>query len=907
MFIKKIAEINILSIKIVFLFVVLTLAIIFSYMFQLKVSAKRQAGENLKTSLEAMATNIESTLNSIEFFTGLLANSIASQTNSTNIISTIADNSELDRFIRSTILTLPEVVSVDIFSDPQESGDYVSYIPQANKKIIKEYQSADKKDFQLQDWYLISRENVSPIWSEPYLLKIGNEKFNVTTFSLPIMLKFDSVKKENKFSGIISVSCNINFFENILNKFQISQRQQSYNMLVSKFGIFAINPYPNNNLKQYFFDIIGLRQDENSDKNIKTLLSNKKESFNFIRLGKHTNIFPGEEAYILSRALKQNNWVVAIIYSKNYFYDFVIDFTKNSAVVSILLLIIFSILSTVTLKKYIKPAINIADSINSAIETNTLYDLTFPTVNNSNCAMGKLYEAVARLHDVHKQTLELKTDAEVRRDEVIMANESIQKSANEHIKEKTYDLIQENSKLKMFLDDNLILNDISKLALNSIKLNENISDLYYKIQELLPIDILAIFTQDDEDENILTCKYGIQDGKPIEKSLNVKIDDKTKFISTCFRLGESILVNNTNIEYYNLSDNFDNRLSSLFPGYPNSVFCTPLRDDNGVVFAVLTLQSYNKNAFRNINEIILPVIETYIGIAVRAIKNHDDLLKSHAILKEAEKKVMQFDKMISLGKLAAGIAHEIQNPLNFIINFSESSADILQEFIEETSKIKNNISSENWENINTLVDYLTTNISKINSHGQRANNIISGMLQHSRGKTGEYILTDINSLVTEYSEIAYDGLRASTPNLEINLEFNLDITLKKTNVVAHDLGRVILNIVNNACFAAFERSQTILEHNKFEETDFSPKVSVSTVNNPDNVLIIIKDNGHGISEENKSKIFEPLFTTKAAGVGTGLGLSMSYEIIVAEHKGEIIVDSVPDEYTKFTIIIPKNL
>ncbi len=245
------------------------------------------------------------------------------------------------------------------------------------------------------------------------------------------------------------------------------------------------------------------------------------------------------------------------------------------------------------------------------------------------------------------------------------------------------------------------------------------------------------------------------------------------------------------------------------------------------------------------------------------------------------------EKMASLGQLTAGIAHEIQNPLNFINNFSELSVELLEEFKE----IK-----EESEKLG-IIDDVKQNLEKIVIHGKRADSIVKSMLQHSRKAPDEKIPTDINKLVEEFFVLAYHGMRAKDPGFNCVLEKLLEPGLPLVPVIPQEVSRVILNIFNNSFYAVDERG-------KIEEKNYKPKVSISTRRTNGNILIKIHDNGKGIPPEIREKIFNPFFTTKPAGDGTGLGLSISYDIIVNGHNGELFVDSVPGEFTEFNISLP---
>ncbi len=259
-------------------------------------------------------------------------------------------------------------------------------------------------------------------------------------------------------------------------------------------------------------------------------------------------------------------------------------------------------------------------------------------------------------------------------------------------------------------------------------------------------------------------------------------------------------------------------------------------------------------------------------------------------LKSAQAQLIHAEKLASLGELTAGIAHEIKNPLNFVNNFSEISRELLDE-------MKTELQNKNEEEVNELIEDLQQNLDKINQHGKRADSIVKGMLLHSRGSSGEKTLTDINNLLDEYVNLAYHGMRAQNKEFNIKIEREYDKTLEKINVIPQDISRVFLNIINNACYAAYDKK-------KKSGDNFSPTLKVSTKNLNSKVEIHISDNGNGIPKNIIDKIFQPFFTTKPTGEGTGLGLSLSYDIVTKVHGGELKVETKEGNGTKFIIQIP---
>ncbi len=258
-------------------------------------------------------------------------------------------------------------------------------------------------------------------------------------------------------------------------------------------------------------------------------------------------------------------------------------------------------------------------------------------------------------------------------------------------------------------------------------------------------------------------------------------------------------------------------------------------------------------------------------------------------LKSTQAQLIQSEKMASLGELTAGIAHEIQNPLNFVNNFSEVNSEMIEE-------LKNELATGNLQLANEIADDIKSNEEKINHHGKRADAIVKGMLQHSRSSTGVKEPTDINALCDEYLRLSYHGLRARDKSFNADIKTDFDETIGKINIVSQDIGRVFINLFNNAFYAINEKKRTA-------EENYKPTVSVSTKKNGDKILISVKDNGNGIPQHMVDKIFQPFFTTKPTGQGTGLGLSLSYDIIKV-HGGEIRVETKEGEGSKFIIELP---
>ena len=279
----------------------------------------------------------------------------------------------------------------------------------------------------------------------------------------------------------------------------------------------------------------------------------------------------------------------------------------------------------------------------------------------------------------------------------------------------------------------------------------------------------------------------------------------------------------------------------------------------------------------------------------RELAQAKEIEKAYTELKATQSQLIQSEKMASLGELTAGIAHEIQNPLNFVNNFSEVSNEMIQEIKEERAK---SAAERNEALENELLDNISSNLEKINHHGKRADAIVKGMLQHSRSSSGKKELTDLNALCDEYLRLSYHGLRAKDKSFNATMKTDFDETIGKINIIPQDFGRVVLNLLTNAFYAVNEKKNSGLN-------SFEPTVSISTKKENDKITITVTDNGNGMTPEILDKVFQPFFTTKPTGKGTGLGLSMSYDIITKGHNGELKVETKEGEQTKFIITLPQ--
>jgi signal transduction histidine kinase len=267
-------------------------------------------------------------------------------------------------------------------------------------------------------------------------------------------------------------------------------------------------------------------------------------------------------------------------------------------------------------------------------------------------------------------------------------------------------------------------------------------------------------------------------------------------------------------------------------------------------------------------------------------------------LRTTQDRLVQTQKLASLGQLTAGIAHEIKNPLNFVNNFSSVSVEMIEELQEALDGMKGDAKTR--AEITELTDTLRDNLNKIVQHGKRADSIVKNMLLHSREGSGEHRSVDINLLVDESLNLAYHGARAEKQGFNITLERSFDPAAGEVDVFPQEITRVLLNLISNGFYAATKRKAEL------GSDGFEPTLVAGTKSLGDRVEIRIRDNGAGIPPNVKDKIFNPFFTTKPAGEGTGLGLSISHDIVVKQHSGSIEVHTQPGEFTEFRIVLPRT-
>jgi signal transduction histidine kinase/Tfp pilus assembly protein PilF len=471
----------------------------------------------------------------------------------------------------------------------------------------------------------------------------------------------------------------------------------------------------------------------------------------------------------------------------------------------------------------------------------------------------------------------------------------------EEIDGKAHELSIQKENLEQSYNNVEQLGEIGRKITSSLSVEKIISTVYNNVNALMDAAVFGIGIYNDASKRIeFPATYEDGDALPFYSS---SIEDENRFAVICFKEGREIIMGNLDEEH----KLYIQEVATPHEGkQPVSLIYLPLVVKENIL-GVITVQSFQQNAYSDYHLFMLRNIAIYTAIALENAESFETLNETVVQLRSTQSQLIQAEKMASLGELTAGIAHEIQNPLNFVNNFSEVNSELIKE-------MKHEIDEGNMEDVKTIADNIDENEQKILHHGKRADAIVKGMLQHSRSSSNIKEPTNINALADEYLRLSYHGLRAKDKSFNANFKTDFDESIGNINIVPQDIGRVLLNLYNNAFYAVTEKAKNPqppsvparagLKGSK----EYEPTVTVSTksVKPPSGglgVILTVKDNGNGIPQKVADKIFQPFFTTKPTGEGTGLGLSLSYDIIKA-HGGEIKVETKEGEGSGFIIQLP---
>jgi two-component system, NtrC family, sensor kinase len=453
------------------------------------------------------------------------------------------------------------------------------------------------------------------------------------------------------------------------------------------------------------------------------------------------------------------------------------------------------------------------------------------------------------------------------------------------------ELRQRTSELGRSVEELRALGEVSQAVNSTLELETVLSTIVANAVQLSSTDAGAIYVFNDQQREFrLRATYGM-DRELIEALTQRHIGLDEPNFTHAFLAGEPTQVPDLREAVSSAANDI-----VLRAGFRALLIAPLLRGED--IIGMLVVRRRTPGTFpRN----TIDLIKTFAAQSAVAIENarlFQDVETSLEDLRATQNRLVQTQKLASLGQLTAGIAHEIKNPLNFVNNFSGVSVELIDELQQVLPKVKADAST--LAEITELTDTLRDNLNKIVQHGKRADSIVKNMLLHSREGSGEHRAVDINALVEEALNLAYHGARAEKQGFNITLERSFDPAAGEVDVFPQEITRVLLNLIANGFYAATQRQA------QANSDGYEPTLAAATKNLGEQVEISIRDNGIGVSPEIRDKVFNPFFTTKPAGEGTGLGLSLSHDIVVKQHSGSIEIVSQPGEFTEFKIRLPRS-
>jgi len=548
---------------------------------------------------------------------------------------------------------------------------------------------------------------------------------------------------------------------------------------------------------------------------------------------------------------------------------------------------------------FLKEALNVGEIIKAKVviyETHEAFSNLYQSTKNIELFVHhyKLFHKYKSEVFEEKQETKQKYQSIQHEMEKLKQETEINRLTNVVMKEKNKELEKQTKELKQSYNSVSLLSQIGQNITSTLNLDTILNTVYSNVNKMMDATVfgIGIFNQDEKN---IEYRMSIEKGKKYQPYIRNMVD-KNQFPVWCIENKKEVFINDILSEYSNYLPNIDMTILSSakmedgsLPENPNSLIYIPLMVKDEVI-GLISVQSYQKNVYTKYHLNILRTLASYTSAALYNASSFEALQQTLNELKLTQSQLIQSEKMASLGELTAGIAHEIQNPLNFVNNFSEVNSELIEEMKEELHK-------GNIEDVLNLANDINENEKKIMYHGKRADSIVKGMLQHSRSSNGKKEPTNINALADEYLRLAYHGLRAKDKSFNATMITDFDDVIGNVNIIPQDIGRVILNLITNAFYVVDEKKKSGIEN-------YEPTVTVRSKKGDKNIEMYVIDNGNGIPKKILSKIFEPFFTTKPTGQGTGLGLSMSYEIITKSHGGDLKVETKKGTGTTFTIVLP---
>lgn len=792
---------------------------------------------------------------------------------------------ELIELLRMEVENNHEIFGAALAFEPfffgTEEKYFSPYFCRRNNKTLFQYLGGENYNYYTMDWYQIPRELGRPVWSEPYFDEGGGNVI-MTTYSVPLYRDKDGHKE---FIGILTADVSLDWLQNDINSIKVYQT--GYAFMISQTGCIVTHPVKEMIINESIFSI-AQEQKSSQLREIGRKMIKGESSFAEIE---YRNVRTGALSWIAYAPVTVNGWSVGVVFPVA---ELLADVNQLYKTIFFLglggLIIIFGVI------------LFISRSITGSLRRLTLaseklsqgeFDTELPDIRSKD-EIGRLNSSF-----ISMQTALFKTIGDLKdtSDKLKISNEKLEeysRDLEQKVALRTVELQEKNKELDAAFNNVRTLNEIGKKITSTLNLEEIQNIVYDNVNSLLDATCFLIMVY-HEKERKLECKLSIERGEK-HPLYEISMDETDRFAVWCVLNCQPVFMNDVEQEYTRY---VPRRAAPKAGQKVESLIYFPMMIENRVV-GVISAQSYKKNAYTQHQFDMLNNLANYVAIALDNAFAYETLHQANTDLKAAQAQLVQSEKMASLGQLTAGIAHEIKNPLNFVNNFAELSVDLTRELAEEIDKLGGSLKPEDADYLKEIINDIRGNAQKISDHGKRADNIVRSMLLHSRGTSDDKQITDINAVLAEYVNLGYHGMRAQDSSFNIKIETDYDNTIGLINIVPQNISRVFLNIINNACYSTAQKKRELKD-------SYFPILRVSTKNLPDKIEIRIRDNGKGIPQSIIDKIFNPFFTTKPAGSGTGLGLSLSYDIVVAEYKGELRVVSEEGEFAEFIIIIPKEV
>ncbi len=861
----------------IFVSVAVIAGVIFSYNYYIsRRIIEKNLRENAKNLTTSVVNQIDKIFSQVQKAPANLAPVLESSTYS---------EVELIRILRNLLDTNPEIYGSTIafepnFFDPQRRY-FAPYVYRTSGGNVLTYLGNDSYNYFTMDWYQIPKEIGKPIWCEPYYDEGGGNEV-MTTYSIPLYRQKEGKKQ---FFAILTADVSLRWLHKIVSSMKIYET--GYGFLISRNGSILAHPLESVIMNETIFSIAE-EQKSTQLRQIGRQMISGASSFAEIQ---YTNIATGKLSWISYAPITANGWSLGVVYPVDELMADVNQLNRNVLVLGFGgILILFTVVLLIS-RSITKPLRTLAVAAGEIASGN--FHTALPQIASTN-EIGRLSHSFDSMQKELDRTIMDLRDASERLRESKEKLEEYNLTLEGKVRERTSELVAKNSELDAAFQNIRTLSEIGKEITSSLQL-ERIQDVVYRhVHSMMDATSFLLMVY-NEPERKLDCRMSMEKSAPLPL-FSVSMDEKNRFAVWCAEHRQPVVMNDVDTEYTRYTAV---RAKPKAGETVSSLIYLPLMVEDRLI-GVISVQSFQKNAYSPYHVDILTTLANYTAIALDNASAYEAIHRAHRELQAAQAQLVQAEKMASLGQLTAGIAHEIKNPLNFVNNFSELSLDLIREILEILEKSAAKIDPEEMSYLQELFTDLKSNAQKINEHGKRADSIVKGMLLHSRGKSGDLQLTDINLLLAEYVNLAYHGMRATDSSFQIKIETEYDANVKPIRLVPQDISRVFLNIINNACYSAHERARE-------GKTGFTPTLRVRTIDRGEKIEVRIRDNGKGIPEENLDKIFHPFFTTKPTGKGTGLGLSLSFDIIVKQHKGEIRAESVLGEFAEFVVLLPKNL